>query len=77
MKPIEIFKMMKSNPQQAIQSIISENPNIKNNNMAKNAIDLIQKGDNAGLRNMAENMCKECGITTDQAKEQIMGFFNR
>lgn len=77
MNPMEIFKMMNSNPQQAIQSLIKENPNIQNNPMVKNAIDMVQKGDNAGLRNMAENMCKERGITTDQAKERIMGFFNR
>ncbi len=78
MNPINIIQMMTSgNPQQAIQSIIEGNPNVQNNPLAQNAIKMYQNGDTRGLQNMAENMCKERGITVDQAKQQVMGMFNK
>ena len=78
MNPINIIQMMKSgNPQQAIQSIIEGNPNVQNNPLAQNAIKMYQNGDTMGLQNMAENMCKERGITVDQAKQQVMSMFNK
>ena len=78
MNPINIIQMMTSgNPQQAIQSIIEGNPNIQNNPLAQNAIKMYQNGDTRGLQNMAENMCKERGITVDQAKQQVMSMFNK
>lgn len=78
MNPIDIIQMMTSgNPQQAIQSIIENNPNFKNNPLAQNAMKMYQNGDTRGLQNMAENMCKERGITVDQAKQQVMGMFNK
>jgi hypothetical protein len=78
MNPINIIQMMTSgNPQQAIQSIIEGNPNVQNNPLAQNAIKMYQNGDTRGLQNMAENMCKERGITVDQAKQQVMSMFNK
>lgn len=78
MNPINIIQMMTSgNPQQAIQSIIENNPNVQNNPLAQNAMKMYQNGDTKGLQNMAENMCKERGITVDQAKQQVMGMFNK
>lgn len=77
MNPINIIQMMKSgNPQKVIQSMIESNPNIQNNPLAQNAMKMYQNGDTSGLKNMAKNMCKERGITVDQAKQQIMGMFN-
>ena len=78
MNTINIIQMMTSgNPQQAIQNIIESNPNIQNNPLAQNAMKMYQNGDTKGLQNMAENMCKERGITVDQAKQQVMGMFNK
>ena len=78
MNPINIIQMMISgNPHQAIQNIIESNPNIQNNPLAQNAMKMYQNGDTKGLQNMAENMCKERGITVDQAKQQVMGMFNK
>lgn len=78
MNPINIIQMMTSgNPRQAIQSIIENNPNVQNNPLAQNAMKMYQNGDTRGLQNMAENMCKERGITVDQAKQQVMGMFNK
>ena len=78
MNPINIIQMMTSgNPKQAIQNIIESNPNIQNNPLAQNAMKMYQNGDTKGLQNMAENMCKERGITVDQAKQQVIGMFNK
>ena len=78
MNPSNIIQMRTSgNPQQAIQNIIESNPNIQNNPLAQNAMKMYQNGDTKGLQNMAENMCKERGITVDQAKQQVMGMFNK
>ena len=78
MNPINIIQMMTSgNPQQAIRSIIESNPNIQNNPRAQNAMKMYQNGDTKGLQNMAENMCKERGITVDQAKQQVKCMFNK
>lgn len=78
MNPINIIQMMTSgNPQQAIQNIIESNPSIQNNPLAQNAMKMYQNGDTRGLQNMAENMCKERGITVDQAKQQVIGMFNK
>ena len=78
MNPINIIQMMTSgNTQQAIQNIIESNPNIQNNPLAQNAMKMYQNGDTKGLQNMAENMCKERGITVDQAKQQVIGMFNK
>lgn len=78
MNPINIIQMMTSgNPQQAIQNIIENNPNVQNNPLAQNAMKMYQNGDTRGLQNMAENMCKERGITVDQAKQQVIGMFNK
>lgn len=78
MNPINIIQIMTSgNPQQAIQSIIENNPNVQNNPLAQNAMKMYQNGDTRGLQNMAENMCKERGITVDQAKQKVMGMFNK
>lgn len=56
---------------------IMKNPQVHNNPMARNAMQLYQKGDTQGLKNMAENLCKERGITTDQAKQMVMEMFNK
>ena len=78
MNPINIIQIMTSgNPQKAIQNIIENNPNIQNNPLAQNAMKMYQNGDTKGLQNMAENMCKERGITVDQAKQQVIGMFNK
>lgn len=44
--------------------------------MAQNAMQMIQSGNTQGLKSMAENMCKERGITVEQAKEEVMKLFN-
>ena len=62
------------NPQQFIQQIIN-NSQIMQNPMAKNAIEMYQKGDTQGLQAMAENLAKERGTTVNDMKSQIMAQF--
>ena len=51
-------------------------PRVQNNPMAKNAMQMYQNGDTNGLKLMAENLCKERGITVDEAKQKVMSMFN-
>ncbi len=64
------------NPMDIIKNKIMNDPQIKNNPMAQNAMQMIQSGNTQGLKSMAENMCKERGITLEQAKEEVMKLFN-
>ena len=64
------------NPMYSIKNKIMNDPQIKNNPMAQNAMQMIQSGNTQGLKSMAENMCKERGITVEQAKEEVMKLFN-
>ena len=59
-----------------IKNKIMNDPQIKNNPMAQNAMQMIQSANTQGLKSMAENMCKERGITVEQAKEEVMKLFN-
>ena len=58
------------NPQTFIQQMMN-NSQIMRNPMAKNAIEMYQKGDTQGLQAMAENLAKERGTTPQQVQEII------
>lgn len=62
------------NPQSMIQQMMN-NSQIMSNTMAKNVVNMMQKGDKQGLQTMAENMCKENGTTIEQMKNNLMGQF--
>ena len=61
MNPINIFQMMKAGPQQFIQQMIGNN-NVMSNPIARNAMQMAQKGDSKGIEQIARNLCKEKGI---------------
>lgn len=69
MNPFQMLGAMK-NPQTFIQQMMN-NSQIMQNPMAKNAIQMYQKGDTQGLQAMAENLCKERGTTPQQVQEMI------
>ena len=71
-----IIQMMKGggNPQAFIQQMMN-NSQIMQNPMAKNAMEMYQKGDTQGLQAMAENLAKERGTTVNDMKSQIMAQF--
>lgn len=78
MNPVELIQLIKSgNPQQVLSQMMNSNPQISSNPMAKNAIKMYQNGDTQGLKTLAENLCREQGITTDEAKQRVLSIFNR
>ncbi len=62
------------NPQDFLQSAMNNNQ-IMSNPMAKNALEMYQSGNMDGLREMAENLCKEKGTTVDNVKNSLMSQF--
>ena len=66
---IQLFSSIK-NPQQFLQSMMN-NSQIMGNPMAKNAIDMMQKGDTKGVEQMARNLCKEKGVNPDEIMQQM------
>ena len=73
MNPLQFMKAMR-NPQEFMQKMMN-NSQVTRNPMAKNAMEMYQKGDAKGLQSMAENLCKEKGISVDDVKSQIMAHF--
>lgn len=65
MNPFQMLGAMK-NPQAFIQQMMN-NSQIMQNPMAKNIIDMSQKGDVAGIEQMGRNIAKEKGIDFDKA----------
>lgn len=63
--PIQLIQAMK-NPQAFMQQMMN-NSQIMQNPMAKNIIDMAQKGDVAGIEQMGRNIAKEKGIDFDKA----------
>lgn len=59
MNPISILKNMlgnfMGNPEQLVRQMVGNNPNP----MVKNLINMAEKGDEQGLKNFAQNICKE------------------
>lgn len=74
MNPMNLMQMFQ-NPQQFMQNILGNNQ-IMSNPMAKNAVELMQKGDAQGVEQMARNLCKEKGLNADEVMQQIKSKFN-
>lgn len=62
------------NPQQLLNYMI-QNGQAMTDPRARRAVDLLQRHDTAGLKRMAENLCSEYGITTDDARAQVYKAF--
>lgn len=62
------------NPQEFMQQAMN-NPQIMQNPISKNAIELYQKGDRQGLNELAHNLCKENGKNYDEMTRQIKSQF--
>lgn len=75
MNPVQIMQMMKNggNPQQMIMNMMRQQAG--SNPVMNNALQMMEKGDNAGLENLARNLCKERNINPDEAFNQIKGQF--
>ena len=72
--PMQIMQMMKGgSPQQAIMNMMRQQAG--NNPVLKNAIDMAEKGDVDGLKNLAHNLGKENGIDVDEKFSEIKNKF--
>ena len=61
------------NPQAMIQQAMN-NPQVMNNPILKNAIDMAQRGDNKGFDVLTRNVGKERGVDVDQLMKQFTNF---
>lgn len=68
-----LFQAVK-NPQHFMEQIMS-NSQFMQNPMAKNTMEMLQKGDNKGLEELARNLCKEKGINPEEVLKQIKSYF--
>lgn len=75
MNPMQLMQMMKNggNPQQMIMNMMRQQAGT--NPVMNNALQMMEKGDNAGLESLARNLCKERNINPDEAFNQIKGQF--
>lgn len=73
MNPMQMLQGMR-NPQQLLQQIVGNN-SVMSNPMARNAMQMAQKGDSKGIEQMARNLCKEKGIDPDDVFNQIKSRF--
>lgn len=62
------------NPNYIVQQLM-RNPNLANNQLAQNAVQMYQNGDKNGLNELMTNLCKEKGITREDVEKQIKMMF--
>ena len=62
------------NPQQFIQQMMG-NSQAMQNPMIKNAIEMYQKGDRQGVNELAQNLCKEKGVSFEEMAQKIKSQF--
>lgn len=62
------------NPQAFIQNAVG-NSQLMQNPIAKNALEMYQKGDKDGINQLADNLCKERGINRQDFEKQIISQF--
>lgn len=61
------------NPQAMLQQAMNS-PQVMNNQILKNAIDMAQRGDTKGLEELTRNVGKERGVDVDQLMKQFTNF---
>lgn len=74
MNPMQMLQGMR-NPQQFLQQMMGNN-SVMNNPMARNAMQMAQKGDSKGIEQMARNLCKEKGIDFDKSFSDFKNQFH-
>ena len=74
MNNIGMLMQAARNPQAFIQQAMQNNQ-IMSNPIAKNALEMYQKGDIDGINNLANNLCNERGIKPEEAVKHIQSMF--
>lgn len=63
------------NIEQFAMNLIQQNPNLQNNPMAHNFIQILQSGNAQAGQQLAENICKTRGVSSQDAYNQARNFF--
>lgn len=74
MNNLGVLMQAVKNPQQFLQNAM-QNTDLMQNPIFKNTVDMMQKGDNKGLEEMARNLCAEKGINPEDALKKIKSQF--
>lgn len=74
MNNLGILMQSVKNPQQFLQNAM-QNSQLMQNPIAKNAIEMYQRGDKDGINQMAENLCKEKGVKPEEIINQLKSQF--
>ena len=74
MNPMQMLQGIR-NPQQFLQQMMG-NSSVMKNPMARNAMQMAQKGDSKGIEQMARNLCKEKGIDFDKSFSDFKNQFH-
>ena len=69
MNPFQMLGAMK-NPQAFVQKMMG-NPQVMQNPVLQNALNMAQKGDGQGLERLARNLCQEKGVNVDEAVSMV------
>lgn len=70
---MQLMQMMR-NPQAFVQNAMN-NSQLMQNPISKNAFDLYKKGDMQGINELANNLCKEKGISRQDLEKQLKSQF--
>ena len=76
MNPMNFFQMLKGgNPQQMVMKMMN-NPQMTNNPIAQNILNMAKNGDLQGIEEMGRNIAKERGIDFDKAFNDFKNQFH-
>lgn len=76
MNPMNFFQMLKGgNPQQMVMKMMN-NPQMANNPIAQNMLNMAKNGDLQGIEEMGRNIAKERGIDFDNAFNDFKNQFH-
>jgi len=67
---------MNFNPQQMLNFLLKNNPRVQNNPMAQSMLQVVQSGDSAQGEKIADNLCRNYGVTREQAIQQAQNWLN-
>lgn len=64
------------NPMEIMLQRMMNSPQVQNNPLARNAMEMYKNGDSKGLQEMAENLCRENGTSIEEMKKSIIQRFS-
>lgn len=75
MNPMALIQMLRGggNPQAMLMNIMKQNAG--NNPLINNAMQMMEKGDNAGIENMVRNLCKDKGLDVNEVMKATQSMF--